>query len=512
MADIERINQLISDITEKGRASKPSLQEKIYRDEPILKRASQLDNYIPEAIREMRKLSAGGMYHPSEESIFYKQAKYMEHYTDDFVYQGEFSRYFPKYQDMNNSQLRGYFSWRTKVRQGVIVKTELSFAFVYIYELLHGIGVADPESGFRALKEFYHVYGELDDRVCRYLSGWIRDYVIYYGLPQTYLAELPGGSYEQSLQIALHPEAHTEKELLDALSAMATYRLNQSKFYTAYPEDTEAVVARVYGQLAAYHEKRRSKSLYESLYGNRVSCSCTMFAAAVFYDRKRYRDYTYRVNEIQTYRCRNGFWTREGVFGAPGGNKTLGELLKTIDSMLRTVFSFPYHMKQPEISKAYSKLIEKVIAEYQTEKARKAVPRIEIDLSKLQGIRQAADAIRDRLIVEEEPEEEPSGTVEQIVGLPEGSATEIPSGTELTLPQPEEDCPLNMQEWALMRQLLYGEDYRAVLAQKGILLSVLVDGINEKLFDHFGDTVLLFGDAPELVEDYVEELKGMIPE
>ena len=40
------------------------------------------------------------------------------------------------------------------------------------------------------------------------------------------------------------------------------------------------------------------------------------------------------------------------------------------------------------------------------------------------------------------------------------------------------------------------------------MLSVLVDGINEKLFDVFGDTVL--DDTPDVIEDYRDELKEIL--
>ena len=37
------------------------------------------------------------------------------------------------------------------------------------------------------------------------------------------------------------------------------------------------------------------------------------------------------------------------------------------------------------------------------------------------------------------------------------------------------------------------------------------DSVNEKLFDIFGDTVIEFsGDDPAVIEDYADELKGMI--
>ena len=43
---------------------------------------------------------------------------------------------------------------------------------------------------------------------------------------------------------------------------------------------------------------------------------------------------------------------------------------------------------------------------------------------------------------------------------------------------------------------------------EGFLLSVLVDSINEKLYDTFLDSVL--DDTPELIEDYIEDLKEMV--
>ena len=46
----------------------------------------------------------------------------------------------------------------------------------------------------------------------------------------------------------------------------------------------------------------------------------------------------------------------------------------------------------------------------------------------------------------------------------------------------------------------------------GSMTSILADSVNEKLFDTFGDTVIDFSsDAPELIDDYTEELKSMFP-
>ena len=40
------------------------------------------------------------------------------------------------------------------------------------------------------------------------------------------------------------------------------------------------------------------------------------------------------------------------------------------------------------------------------------------------------------------------------------------------------------------------------------MLSVLVDGINEKFYDSIGDTVV--DETPQAIDDYIEDLKEMV--
>ena len=58
-------------------------------------------------------------YRQSRESIFIKQGKLLAGYEDDYVYDRQVLRYFPTYQSLTDPELRGYFSWRTKLRRGI---------------------------------------------------------------------------------------------------------------------------------------------------------------------------------------------------------------------------------------------------------------------------------------------------------------------------------------------------------------------------------------------------------
>ena len=120
---------------------------------------------LPERYREMRNISRwqeGANGHAgrwlTEAELFWRQGAFMADWEDDFPYTGLFKSYFPTYNAMSDRQLRGYFTWRAAVRKGDIQETSLSFAYVYLYELINGIGVADPLDGFRKIEAFWQAY------------------------------------------------------------------------------------------------------------------------------------------------------------------------------------------------------------------------------------------------------------------------------------------------------------------------------------------------------------------
>ena len=97
---------------------------------------------------------------------------------------------------------------------------------------------------------------------------------------------------------------------------------------------------------------------------------------------------------------------------------------------------------------------------------------------------------------------EPEPTREQ--GRPEPKTSPAPSGSD---PQDAIKDPfgLTAEERALVEALLAGR--QAPVAKTSA--DLLVDAINEKLFDLVGDTVVEFGagGAPELIEDYADDVR-----
>ncbi len=111
----------------------------------------------------------------SNSKVFYKQAVFMKDYEDDYNGYVEFSNYFPYYQQMSYAQLRTYFTWRTDVRKGNVTNVSLSYAFVYIYELIHNIGVADSQEGLDKLMFFWRAFKRFDSSIDKCQSIHVRN-------------------------------------------------------------------------------------------------------------------------------------------------------------------------------------------------------------------------------------------------------------------------------------------------------------------------------------------------
>ncbi len=488
---IATMSELINTADAERTLSQDDAADRIYRDEPILFTAAQMKSYMPPKYREMRQLAKKWQFaYDSAAKIFYEQARFMEDFEDDFEYHGEFLRYYPTYQVMNDLQLRGYFSWRTQVRAGNIWQTDTSFAFVYIYELLNGIGVSSVEEGFCKLKDFWQEYRRFDTHIDRYAKLWMKDYVVFHQLDRALLPEDTHATKDGSLLILMEAEKHTEEEIFNALNTQSSYNMENSRFFKQYAEDVKTVVYRTFLLLTAYYEKNRKNTLCERFFGRMMANYYTMFESAVVYQPVNPGNILYEINPVHRYRCRNGIWSCERVFWYSSKNKDLGSLFKLIDYLMRSAYGFKSTLKMPDSSKLFKKVVEKVMKDFIEEKKKTRKVEISIDLTQLSSIRKTALETQNKLIVEEEPEEDVFAK---------------PSAV------PSHQFDLTNTEYTFLQCLLYKKPYEEYMQSEGVMTSVAADSINEKLFDCFSDTVILYeDDKPQLIEEYIEELKGLI--
>ena len=118
------------------------------------------DPEVPQRIREMYRLyESGDSSFVRKCRNFYRQGKFMEDYTDDLEWTGDYRHYFATYHDLSIRQLRGYFTWRTHARKGEYRPLCTSLAYLYLYELLCGIGADSPEESLRLARDLLEEVG-----------------------------------------------------------------------------------------------------------------------------------------------------------------------------------------------------------------------------------------------------------------------------------------------------------------------------------------------------------------
>lgn len=583
MAD-QDVKRLIERIMAEARTHQSArFSNKIYADEPILKTGRQMQNFLPDQYRKMREISrwqddpkGGAGRWLSEAELFYRQGLLMADFEDDCPYNGTFKSYFPTYNAMSDRQLRGYFTWRAQVRRGNIEETSTSFAFLYLYELICGIGVDDPLDGFDKIKAFWDAYRAFEPGIDRFARVWLQDYAVFHGLDPKLLHDSKTVAFDNALielrravrdlvpasaplaqaskrrkasepTLPLPPDEACEERLMAAINALSTYNLNNSRLDRSHHRDLRHVACAVYVRMARYYDTHRKTGIVASLFGEETAMPYTMFASAVFFAPERHEDCEYHLDPIHIYRCQNGFWECMRIHGSRQKSSKLGEMMRACDQRLRLALDPAHPLKEEKIPKYLAKIIDDEIVAWLSWDAAHQPVKIDIDLSQLGHIRSAAAQTREALLIDEEREDDALEDAEEVdSGQPEAepAANMVAEPVATAIRQDEADEPtISTEQFGIVAPLLApaptpatampaditsalapaAEDYlRALLeqnaaqaasavARSGQSEDMLVDSINETLFDLVGDTVIEFGAAgPQIIEDYEADVRGYL--
>ncbi len=494
MAD-QDIKMLIERIMAEARTHQSArFSNEVYADEPILKTGRQMQNFLPDQYRKMREISrwqedpkGGAGRWLSEAELFYRQGLLMADFEDDCPYNGTFKSYFPTYNAMSDRQLRGYFTWRTQVRRGTVEETSTSFAFLYLYELICGIGVDDPLDGFNKIKAFWDAYRAFEPGIDRFARVWLQDYAVFHGLDPKLLRDSKTVMFDNALielrraardlapaptpsdlaparrktsepTLPLPPDEAREERLMAAINALSTYNLNNSRLDRSHHRDLRHVACAVYVRMARYYDTHRKSGIVASLFGEETAMPYTMFASAVFFVPNRHEDCEYRLDPIHIYRCQNGFWECMRIHGSRQKSSKLGEMMRACDQRLRLALDPTHPLKEEKVPKYLAKIIDDEIVAWLSWDAAHQPVKIDIDLSQLGHIRSVAAQTREALLIDEEREDDVSVETEATI-IEQPNIQSAPGMTaepgEMTIRQDEPDEPtVSTEEFGVVAPLL----------------------------------------------------------
>ena len=453
---------------------------------------------LPEKLREMRRLfEYGRESFESRVKNFYRQAVFMQDYEDDCPWTGDdFVRYFPTYHDLTTQQLRGYFTWRAGIRRGVFQPIAASAAYIYLYELLNGIGADSPEDALEKLRAFEIGYldsGIGNQRMRSNLRRWMLEYAVVNGLPSELAracADPEMMARDEDLAALQKPEAYSEDEVFSALCVLGGRKIAESPVIRLDPVRGRRLFSEVWRTAAG--GRLQEKKLFALCFGEKKTRRWYPLSNAVYYQKKRQEDREYVLNRCRSFRCRDGLWTVRAFEPLSFDRTRLQGFLHETDARLRrSLKTGRYLREKPEDAWAIP-FIDAVIEADKKAVIEASRPRITINLSDLEQIRRDAATTRESLLTEDEIE---------------GVTEEAPPAAEIEM----SGLPLNPVQIQILRALLEERDVTEIIRAHHLMPSMTADAINEALFDEFGDTVLLCeGDRLLLVDDYIEDLKQIL--
>lgn len=502
-----------------------------FSDQPLPKPAhvqSRKQIEMPEPIRKMRaKYDYTLPPLQGRNQNFYQQGMLMANYEDHYEYLGDFRHFFPTYHDMTVGQLRGYFTWRTKLREGHVEKAPTSFVYVYLYELLNQIGVSSVQDGYQKLLNFPRQYANFaDEQMLRYLAQWRKDYVVYYQMgDQEKQAEFGDEiKVDHAYEVLKNVDDAKEGEVYQALTSLASYHLDKCPLMKNNPAAVQRIVQLTWANLL----ETAQVNIIQNLLGWRGEVQVHLFGNAVFYDQQPVRTTQYEIDDVRKYVCKWGKWRRQTFTPVKGRKQKINHLLHEIDRLIRQATHEGRPLKPQDVPDYELAAIKKAIQQYREEQVIARQPKLNLSHANLQKIRDDASQTQESLLTEEEKaaEAEETRQAEQEKPTANVAPSQPPlssapvSKTTAALATPfgeeiagEDDQPqLSNDEGYFLKQLLAGKPWQDYLRDHHLMASILADSINDKMMDVIGDTVIEFDDQgqPQIVEDYRPDIEDLL--
>ena len=473
--------------------------------------------------------------------IFYKQGMFMKDFEDDYEETAEYKQYFPYYQMMGYRQLRTYFTWRTQVRKGIVEKTSLSYAYLYLYELLNNIGVSDSQDGLDKLLFFWEEFREFEPSLDKYVIRWLKDYHIYYDLPQPFREFI-----KEKKLTEYYPEYADHEDRFDLFCTISKYDIRKSVFFT---EEHETLIREcldyTLDKLTIIFSDNGIELESIIFFPTKSLTRWVPFRDALFFPCTQQRDRKVAFSSKESYVCSEGQWFYQTALTTESGRQLAGYILKQMESVLRQAVKYKYKitagigmlhpmmiMKFESAGIALEQSITDAVKEFYREATKTVVT---VDKGALAKIRREALETQEKLLVPEDAGEAPAmsaiAKVSPIVPVIETtpppdlraswSSDSMMKIEELNEESQFEMTPMSEGPWQdlknaltqteqeALRFILHGDaDIRQFAAEHNVMPEVLVEGINEKAVDTVGDSLL--DEEFSIYDDYLEQVREML--
>ena len=489
---------------------------------------------------------------------FLSAARAMEDYEDNSPFAGTVPLYQPAYRDLTPNELRGYFTWRTALRRGEFSPHCDAFVYLYLSELMLGVGAANATEALDCMDAFASAFfsaGYGSEALQRNFKNWRFEYAVLNRVAAARVRayENPALRHrDEALTVLREPENQSDEAVFAALAEFGGKKL------------TEARSVKGLGDKAAFYYAAIWRSCVPLLF---AVCFGTMRMREwkPFSDAPRLKAiceragqaFSYQLNELRSFAATGNGFTEYSYLRQQFDSKRFFAFLKEADTALCVRFLRGKVSKNMSAAQdiALQEAFAHAFSRCAAAEAAQKLAAVPVRREKLADIRAAAAVTTAALLTEAEtgaereerkrreaqklPAEQGSGLAERINGedcKQTGSAFAQVEAAESTASgegkqgasghielvnrgktnqtdKAERTAMLDALERRCLAALLRGESVRTELRAAHLLPSLFAEQVNEKLYEHFQDICLASeGEALFLVPDYREEIETLLRE
>lgn len=331
------------------------------------------------------------LYQPADFIKDMKQFEHKEGKKAEFV---PFMQYYPTYSSMDKQQKEWYFYWRSQVRKGIYLDTDLSYIFVHIYELLSGYGINNADDGYKQLLELWKNYRKEYPKLDGYLFEWIFDFCQLYNLD----FEMPGWTdlslpYQPEIKnviISKHSGEIPLKLTFALIDSLCDYSLVRSKFYNdGHQMLMNEAIPRVVALADAALYKKEGKGILDKYGPNRP---------------RKQTYYAFRGANCKNSNQRADITVKDYINSAKL-RAYINELVRYAENVLRELYNCRGRLRgvslDDETAKIVKAFLHKEYSPIKYESVSEKKTEINLNFDNIKELRTQSDAVRDALEVEE---------------------------------------------------------------------------------------------------------------
>jgi TM2 domain-containing membrane protein YozV len=441
--------------------------------------------------------------------------------------------YYTTYSDLNSKQKKWFFYWREQAINGNYLDTDLSYIFLFVYELLNYTFNEKASFNISMLERLYTNYLDRYPKLEHYLSRWMADFLVE--LKEEELAKewYTENTYENRFYTTLLDQ----KEELEKISITAWkpyitnyretafFRPNKNKIYKTFKESVP-LLKRAYEE----QDKDIVKEWFKCYEDKRTRY---MFQAAVIGRKTRDRTdmtYSYRPTEKMYNQITALFRLSENVV-----RKLVGEKreIKVNEEVLpqgikeKMLDKFSQTKNTDENGRNRFKKVQNKTSDMQGSKIPKREEATEnqenetipfsLDYDRINLLRRESDSLQavfaERAVEEEQDTEVKheanddgkNATIEEVDIFSPTDYEEDDEGFIQSLDKLEIDFLIGFKDG--QRQISEAHQF---LKSQGVIPGVFINLLNEKSMEYLGDNIIELNDENyEVYEEFVYVVNKM---